>query len=100
MTFEEAKRSAGKPVRYNGEEYVLLQIFPRKKEFIPGVEYPFALRMLRAFDAILFHPGRNAASFVPIEQLEAVPKKFFQRRLVFGEEPARTEESEEIELEV
>lgn len=97
MTFYEAKEHIGRKVRHEGEEYVLLQVWRRKKELLPGVPNPF---MQYEFDGMLFHPERSAARIVPIEQIEALPRDPFRRRLQFGSSIAEPEEVTEMKLEV
>lgn len=94
MTYEEANRTCGKPVRYNGEEYILLQLTKRQKYLMPGVENPF---YYRAYDGLIYHPERRAAQMVPIEELEAVPKELFKRRFRFGDHLSA--EAEEMTME-
>lgn len=95
MDYHEALKCKGKKVSYEGEEYILMKVFRKQRELMKGVPNPF---MSHAFDAILFHQGRNAARIVAIEHITPVPEEKWKRRMQFGDSPGKT--AEELQLQM
>lgn len=77
MTYREAKKFYGKSVQHENEEYILLRVRERGKSDVPFV--------MKEFDAALYSKIRNAVRFVPLDEVKALPKELFGRKLKFGE---------------